>query len=174
MAGFYSGAAGLSRRYRGRLSHRRSHIEEFDRDMGDMDNVRSDLRQTVDIRSPVYDIFREWIKTNLPSEYEAGLLLKPSEVIAEGRLAYREGRYLQAASFFDQASSRFPDKAVHYREAAEAYSMAGLQAEALTRLRKALLVAENNQSIKKRLRELTRPSWLRRLGVLKETPYPIE
>jgi len=83
--------------------------------------------------------------------------------------ALSANKYEQAANFFLEASKNSRNPVGHYRTAAEILDKAGDTKRALTILSAALDMAKNKGPIKRRLREMSRSKWLRR--VLPERPY---
>lgn len=70
---------------------------------------------------------------------------------------------------FDTACSIQPNRATHYRAAAEALFAMGNRDIALSRLEKARLLAPDNKSIQRRIREMKRPYWMQ----FRSKPFPI-
>jgi predicted glycosyltransferase involved in capsule biosynthesis len=86
--------------------------------------------------------------------------------------AFEANAFLEAAKIFDEIAST-DRKHGAYREAAEAYDRAGLTSEAIERLKAAAQLVPGNKNLAKRIREMSRPSWVRKLGVLRESRYNI-
>lgn len=86
--------------------------------------------------------------------------------------AFKQRDYLAAAQNFEHAAAVAESPSTHLRAAAEAYDKAGSTQEAIKRLESAVQIARNTGSIKRRIREMSRPRWLRK--ILREKPFPIE
>ncbi|MDX0605612.1 hypothetical protein GOD78_31370 [Sinorhizobium medicae] len=88
----------------------------------------ADDRRFVDVNAPVYDQYREWIRSQKYSEACHIKSSKPGnsrEAAVSARKAYHRGQHKEAARLFDLAAKLNPNKATHYREAAEAFFALG-------------------------------------------------
>ncbi len=131
-----------------------------------------DQDRITDPNAPIYDLYREWIRSNKYSEQETTPLGEPrsaEEAARHARRAFHTKEYQVAARMFDLASSIQPNRGTHYRAAAEALFAMGNRDIALSRLEKARLLAPNNKAIQRRIREMKRSSWLQFLS----KPFPI-
>jgi len=90
-------------------------------------------------------------------------------VLTRAHEALSENKHEQAANLFLEAAKGSRNPVGHYRTAAELFDKAGNTKRALTILSEALEMAKNKGPIKRRLQEMGRPKWLRR--VLPEWPY---
>lgn len=72
--------------------------------------------------------------------------------------------YSLASQLFDQAYHEKPSPNI-YREAAEAYLLAGNRKVAIERLTSAAKKLPKNKNLRRRLRQLQRPAWLRNLSI---------
>jgi len=97
------------------------------------------------------------------------------DVLNRARTAFHTGDYATAANLFDSLG---PDHVMGLRSAAEAYDRLGSANEAISRLKRAAELDPANAAITRRIHEISRPNWLRRLGnktgALKERPFPIK
>lgn len=124
------------------------------------------------VKSPVYDIFREWIVTK---KYKPGssssVSVRPLEYdpIRDARSAFSRGDFIEAVRLFDIVVSKNPNTPKHLREAAEAHYRLGDEKEAIGRLEIAARLAPGNKAITRRMRELRRPAFLRKFS----KPYPV-
>lgn len=126
----------------------------------------------VDLDSPVYDIFRNWIVATQYSEttkhfHRTGHI---SGILIDARKLFKSGRYMEAAQAFDTISDLIPNKASYYREAAEAYYNAGQRHAAISRLEKARQLIPANRALTRRLRQMKTRWWPRFL----QTPYKVK
>ncbi|RVH78540.1 glycosyltransferase [Sinorhizobium meliloti] len=141
-----------------------------------------DRERIVDPNAPIYDLYREWIRSNKHTEWQASPSRAPQsaappsrasqsadEVSRKGRSAFHAKKYQEAARMFDTACSIQPNRATHYRAAAEALFAMGNRDIALSRLEKARLLAPDNKSIQRRIREMKRPYWMQ----FRSKPFPI-
>jgi len=128
--------------------------------------------RVIDVGAPIYDPFREWIVTNRYSEKSSSFQMPGSvlAIAAEARRLFLDGKYSKAAELFDEAAALLPDKATHYREAAEAYYRSGRRKPALARLKTARRIIPANKALLRRIRQMTYP-WIPRSW---ETPFEIK
>lgn len=129
-------------------------------------------RRYKDPGAPIYDLFREWISTNRYSE-APGLFQMPGSSISiasEAKRLYLAGNYSDAARLFDEAAALLPNKATHYREAAEAYFRSGQRRAALSRLEIARTIIPDNKALRRRIKQMRLP-WMPRAW---EKPFEIK
>lgn len=131
-----------------------------------------DDQRFLDVNAPIYDQYREWIRSQKYAE-SGGSKAQPGnsrEAATRARNAYHRGQHGEAARLFDLAAKLTPNKATHYREAAEALFALGDKQGALSRLQTARRLAPDNKSVRRRIREMNRPRWLQ----FASKPFPIK
>ncbi len=150
--------------------YRINHLGE--RVLDTMDNSR-----IVDIKAPIYDMFRESIINSRAAAKKpvSKPVVRPAanrslaDILVAAKNAFHSKNYAAAAALFGDAAKMVPHKATHFRERAEALAKAGDRRGAIEQLRKASAIAQNNKSIKRRIKELKRPAFVDFLA----TPFPI-
>jgi hypothetical protein len=133
----------------------------------------ADDQRVLNVNAPVYDPFREWIRSQ--RYFEAGkddraVPANSREAAARARQAFCRKEYGEAARLFDMAAQLSPNKPTHFREAAEAFFALGDRNNALSRLQTARRLAPDNPAVSRRLREIRRPRWLQ----FASRPFPIK
>lgn len=132
----------------------------------------ADDQRFVDVNAPIYDQYREWIRSQKYSESGVSKTQpgNSGEAVTRARNAYHRGQHGEAARLFDLAAKLTPNKATHYREAAEAFFACGDRESALARLQVAARLSPDNKNVTRRLREMKRPRWLQ----FASRPFPIK
>lgn len=127
----------------------------------------------ISLEAPLFYSFggRESIKS---TQDVSGTKRSPDalELMRKGAAAFHNKNFGEAAKHFEHACVLEQAKTGHLRSAAEALYRLGDKSKALTFLDRAMEISPENKAIKRRKREMTRPTVLSKL--LGEKPFPIK
>lgn len=123
----------------------------------------------ISTESPLFDRYKAAASNQKPTVISVS---GGESVLARAREALSAAKHEEAADLFIEAAKNSRNPVSHYRTAAEVLDKSGNTQRALRILGEALEMARNKRPIQRRLREMSRPKWLRRM--LPEWPYPYQ